>query len=202
MPLEQRAEAERLFWKRVELSIAAAIAEREHELRRHRKFKPALAHARARVRETRVAAQVLAKELSALQGREPEPHRHRWDTAGQCEGRTQLGERCRVHRSSPYAVAVPLRRGERFCGHHPPDKYTGVRCAGIKKHGKGQCRVWSNSCYADSDPVCRGYLQLLSRLMQKADIAVPAAVVVAVVTGAAPRLRAALEGKGGKSAQR
>lgn len=77
VPLEQRVEAERLFWKRVELSIAAAVAEREHELRRHRNGQRALAHAQARVRETRVAAQVLAKELSALQGREPEPHRHR-----------------------------------------------------------------------------------------------------------------------------
>ena len=64
--------------------------------------------------------------------------------------------RCRVHRSSRYAVAAPLRRGERFCGHHHPDKYTGVRCAGVRKHGKGQCRVWSGSCYADAAPLRRG----------------------------------------------
>ena len=46
--------------------------------------------------------------------------------------------------------AVPLRRGERFCMHHHPDKFTGVRCAGVKKHGKGQCRVCSGSLYADA----------------------------------------------------
>ena len=79
-----------------------------------------------------------------------------WSTEGQCEGRTRDGDRCKVHRSSRYAVAAPLRRGERFCGHHHPDKYTGVRCAGIKKHGKGQCRVWSGSCYADALPLRRG----------------------------------------------
>ena len=50
-----------------------------------------------------------------------------WSTEGQCEGRTRDGDRCKVHRSSRYAVAAPLRRGERFCGHHHPDKYTGVR---------------------------------------------------------------------------
>ena len=55
-------------------------------------------------------------------------------------------------------MAVPLRRGERFCGHHHPDKYTGVRCAGIKKHGKGRCNVWSGSCYADAAPLRRGSL--------------------------------------------
>ena len=79
-----------------------------------------------------------------------------WSTEGQCAGKTRDGERCKVHRTSPYAVAAPLRRGERFCGHHHPDKYTGVRCAGIKKHGKGQCRVWSGSCYADASPLRRG----------------------------------------------
>ena len=79
-----------------------------------------------------------------------------WSTEGQCEGTTQLGERCKVHRSSKYAVAEPLRRGERFCGHHHPDKYTGVRCAGMKKHGKGQCRVWSGSFYSDAAPLRRG----------------------------------------------
>lgn len=77
-------------------------------------------------------------------------------TDGQCQGTTRLGHRCRVHRSSKYAVAAPLRRGERFCGHHHPDKYTGVRCAGMKKHGKGRCNVWSGSCYADAAPLRRG----------------------------------------------
>ena len=84
------------------------------------------------------------------------PSHANWSTEGQCEGKTRYGERCKVHRSSPYAVAASLRRGERFCGHHHPDKYTGMRCAGIKKHGKGQCRVWSGSCYADAAPLRRG----------------------------------------------
>ena len=79
-----------------------------------------------------------------------------WSMEGQCEGKTRFGERCKVHRSSAYAIAAPLRRGERFCGHHHPDKYTGVRCAGIKKHGKGQCCVWSGSFYADAAPLRRG----------------------------------------------
>ena len=55
-------------------------------------------------------------------------------------------------------MRLPLRRGERFCGHHHPAKYTGVRCAGIKKHGKGRCNVWSGSCYADAAPLRRGSL--------------------------------------------
>ena len=79
-------------------------------------------------------------------------------TVGQCEGKTCFGERCKVHTSSPYAVAAPLRRGERFCGHHHPDKYTGVQCAAMKRHGRGQCRVWSGSFYADADPLRRGSL--------------------------------------------
>ena len=44
------------------------------------------------------------------------------ETEGQCEGTTRLGNRCKVHRTSKYAVAESLRRGERFCGHHHPDK--------------------------------------------------------------------------------
>ena len=31
-----------------------------------------------------------------------------------------------------------------------------MRCAGIKKHGKGQCCVWSGSFYADAAPLRRG----------------------------------------------
>ncbi|EOD30809.1 hypothetical protein EMIHUDRAFT_113071 [Emiliania huxleyi CCMP1516] len=82
-----------------------------------------------------------------------------WSTEGQCEGMTRQSggtERCRVHRNSPYAVAAPLRRGERYCGHHHPDKFTGVQCAGQRKHGKGRCRVWSGCCYADAAPLRRG----------------------------------------------
>ena len=107
-------------------AVAASYDEREY--------------AETRAREARVAERVLARELCALQGREPEPQNRPWDTAGQCQGRTRLGERCRVHRSSPYAVAAPLRRGEQFCGHHHPDKYTGVRCAGIKNAWRPSCQ--------------------------------------------------------------
>ena len=63
-----------------------------------------------------------------------------------------------MHRTSRYAIAAPLRRGEDFCGHHDPKKFTGVRCAGMKKHGKGQCNVWSGSCYQDAAPLRRGSL--------------------------------------------
>ena len=102
-------------------------------------------------RQPRAAAHRAASRLNTfLVGQTPPP---RWEMEGQCEGMTRLGERCKVHRGSKYAVAAPLRRGERFCGHHDPHKYTGVRCAGMKKHGKGQCRVWSNSCYKDADPL-------------------------------------------------
>jgi hypothetical protein len=80
----------------------------------------------------------------------------RWSTEGQCEGKTRCGERCKVHRSSPHEHAEPLRRGQRFCAHHHPDKYTGVRCAAHKKNGKGQCRVWSGSLYSDAAPLRRG----------------------------------------------
>ena len=61
-----------------------------------------------------------------------------------------------MHTSSVYAIAAPLRRGEDFCGHHDPKKFTGVRCAGIKKHGKGPCNVWSGSLYEDAAPLRRG----------------------------------------------
>ena len=61
-----------------------------------------------------------------------------------------------MHTSSVYAIAAPLRRGEDFCGHHDPKKFTGVRCAGIKKHGKGRCNVWSGACYEDAAPLRRG----------------------------------------------
>lgn len=79
-----------------------------------------------------------------------------WSTEGQCEGQTSCGARCKVHKSSQHCHADPLRRGARFCAHHHPDKYTGVRCAAMKKHGKGQCRVFSGSLYADAAPLRRG----------------------------------------------
>ena len=68
--------------------------------------------------------------------------RGQWSTEGQCEGMTRLLTRCKVHMSSAHADAEPLRRGERFCVHHDPKKYTGVRCAGMrKKAGRGRCNV-------------------------------------------------------------
>ena len=81
-----------------------------------------------------------------------------WSTEGQCEGMTRLGERCRVHRKSEHADAAPLRRGERFCRHHDPKKYTGVQCKGMRKNGKGRCQVWSGSPYAEAAPLHRGSL--------------------------------------------
>ena len=32
-----------------------------------------------------------------------------------------------------HADAAPLRRGERFCAHHDPARFTGVRCCAEKK---------------------------------------------------------------------
>ena len=76
---------------------------------------------------------------------------------GQCEGTTQLGDRCQLHRASVHAAAAPLRRGERFCAHHDPARFTGVRCAGVKKKGGGgQCNVWSGARHADAEPLRRG----------------------------------------------
>ena len=83
--------------------------------------------------------------------------RGQWSTEGQCEGMTRLLTRCKVHMSSAHADAEPLRRGERFCVHHDPKKYTGVRCAGMrKKAGRGRCNVWSGSAYKDAEPLRRG----------------------------------------------
>ena len=152
MPNERRAEARRLFWESARLRDVHEIASiRRHRLK-HRndvaaKLKNDAMVARKAYREAEYAL------LQYLRGRLSTSG---WTTEGQCEGTTRLGERCKVHRSSPYAVAASLRRGERFCGHHHPDKYTGVRCAGIRKHGKGQCKVWSGSCYADAAPLRRG----------------------------------------------
>lgn len=84
------------------------------------------------------------------------PMRAPRSTEGQCEGTTRLGERCKVHKSSRHGAAAPLRRGERHCVHHDPNKYTGMRCAGVRKEGRGQCNVWSGSGYADAAPLRRG----------------------------------------------
>jgi len=130
---------------------SAVAARREERAQQQREQAAAAAVIR---QEARDAAEALRAERRAT-ARSARP----WSTEGQCEGKTRASGglvRCRVHRSSPYAVAAPLRRGERFCGHHHPDKYTGVRCAGMRKGGKGQCRVWSGSCYSDAAPLRRG----------------------------------------------
>ena len=149
VPDEQRAEAERLFWEHARLLCRDAVADKLRRSHNRLGRCPDLAQAR---QEAHAAA---VKLQSFVTGETPTPA---WDTEGQCEGRTRCGRRCKVHRSCRLDVADPLRRGERFCGHHHPSKYTGVRCSGIKKHGKGQCRVWSGSCYADAAPLRRGSL--------------------------------------------
>ena len=78
-----------------------------------------------------------------------------WSTEGQCEGTTRLGERCKVHKSSWHADAAPLRRGERFCAHHDPARFTGVRCRAAKKHSE-RCNVWSGMGHADAAPLRHG----------------------------------------------
>jgi len=122
-------------------------AEREQR-EQQRLEKAALLRQRKEQAAARCALQAAAQRAS--------PVLQTWSTEGQCQGTTRCGDRCKVHRSSVYSVAAPLRHGARFCGHHAPEKFTGVRCAGIKKHGKGQCRVWSGSCYADAAPLRRG----------------------------------------------
>ena len=149
VPEEQRAEAERLFWEHARLSRRADVAARLRSKHNRLGQCPSLATVAP---EAKAAALKLRTYISG------EPLPPAWDTEGQCEGLTRCGKRCKVHRSCRLDVANPLRRGERLCGHHHPSKYTGVRCAGIKKHGKGQCRVWSGSCYADAAPLRRGSL--------------------------------------------
>ena len=51
--------------------------------------------------------------------------------------------------------AASLRRGSSFCQHHQPDKFTGVQCAGLTKHGV-RCRVFSGSTYANAAPLRNG----------------------------------------------
>ena len=51
--------------------------------------------------------------------------------------------------------AASLRRGNSFCQHHQPDKFTGVQCAGVTKHGV-RCRVFSGSTYMNAAPLRNG----------------------------------------------
>ena len=80
--------------------------------------------------------------------------RGQWSTEGQCEGMTRLLTRCKVHMSSTHADAEPLRRGERFYAHHNPKRFTGVRCAGMRKKSyRGRCGVWSGMSHKDAVPL-------------------------------------------------
>jgi len=56
----------------------------------------------------------------------------------------------------PVCRRCAATRGERFCAHHHLAKYTGVRCAGMRKNSNGQCRVWSGALYAQAAPLRRG----------------------------------------------
>ena len=134
------------FWQLLDSELEAAGVPYRHE---DDSDYDACDYGVARKRDAMKEAWVLSRRFSGQA-------RTEWSTEGQCEGTTRLGERCKVHKSSDFAVAAPLRRGERFCAHHHPDKYTGVRCAGIKKHGKSQCCVWSGSLYGDAAPLRRG----------------------------------------------
>ena len=51
--------------------------------------------------------------------------------------------------------AASLRCGSSFCQHHQLDKFTGVQCAGVTKHGS-RCRVFSGSTYANAAPLRDG----------------------------------------------
>ena len=148
---ERRADAERLFCESVRSKDAATIAARRRDKLRHRKGGPPVQQQAAMARKAMRAADWALHAY--LRGARPSSD---WTTEGQCEGTTRLGKRCKVHKTSPYAIAGFLRRGERFCGHHHPSKYTGVRCTGMRKGDKGQCNVWSGSCYADAAPLRRG----------------------------------------------
>jgi len=148
---KERARLRKISDKRRVARHAAKLEQREAIDRQRLEKTAAEAASRQQARDAAAARRAERRAASRAA--------RQWSTEGQCEGMTRASGglvRCRVHRSSPYAVAAPLRRGERFCGHHHPDKYTGVRCAGIRKGGKGQCRVWSGCCYADAAPLRRG----------------------------------------------
>jgi len=156
VPAAFQAEATALFWQCARLEDAAVVAGRQRDRKRKRRAADA-AQAKEASRAARQAASASRNELHVLliraAGRTPHDFSSR---SGQCEGTTACGQRCKVHSTSPYAVAALLRNGGRFCGHHDPSKYTGTRCAGMKKRGKGQCRMWSGFCYADAAPLRRG----------------------------------------------
>ena len=76
----------------------------------------------------------------------------------QCQGITLArGQPCKVTSGQSHVHAASLRRGNSFCQHHQPNKFTGVQCAGVTKHGV-RCRVFSGSTYTNSAPLRNGKL--------------------------------------------
>ena len=129
---KERARLRKITDKRRASRRATAAEQREEREQQQRQQAAAIASCSQQARDEAAAR----REERRAAARAARP----WSTEGQCEGKTRASGglvRCRVHRSSPYAVAAPLRRGERFCGHHHPDKYTGVRCTGCAKVAKG-----------------------------------------------------------------
>ena len=162
------ARAEANVTEAVAVAVAARSAEATHQAKRQWErpssddefcddFKAALA-AEGVDNVERVVAALASPKLGKLRAPPSKQTLVPWLTEGQCEGTTYYGERCKVHKNCKHPDAEPLRRGERFCRHHDPKKYTGLRCAALKKHSKGRCRVWSGSPYADAAPLRCGSL--------------------------------------------
>jgi hypothetical protein len=104
----------------------------------------------------KLAPNSVSVKPNSARPKQPEAKIDTWAADGYCNGTTRLGTRCMVHRNSKHKVAQPLREGEKHCGHHHPNKYTGVRCAAIRKNKSCQCNVWSGSMYDDAAPLRRG----------------------------------------------
>jgi hypothetical protein len=56
------------------------------------------------------------------------------------EGRIVRGRPCKVHSGCRHANAEPLRRGERFCLHHDPNRVLEGQCEGMTRLGS-RCNV-------------------------------------------------------------
>ena len=72
-----------------------------------------------------------------------------------CEGKTVRGHPCNVHSGCRHADAEPLRRGERFCVHHDPNRVLEGQCEGMTRAG-ARCRVHKGSRHRDAEPLRRG----------------------------------------------
>ena len=118
------ARAEAAYVLAVSIAVAAHSASAMHALRERQKrvcndgafytlFEAAVAA--EGVADVHAARDALAWPTFDPLPPRPLPSCANCSTEGQCEGKTRYGERCKVHRSSPYAIADSLRRGERFC---------------------------------------------------------------------------------------